>query len=710
MFVLLLQVTSQSAFANAVIELRSPEGHNPDSVISWKNPVQWANIDSVLATSSSGTGAIEGNANFTIATLIQHGITPFAVVQLGCSVLTFSTMNSSQPAYWAERWELFKQRYAQSRWLWLRGVREIEFWNEPDLPSNTCMDLSTTWLEMYTLSSTAIQNAFEDMNNDKVNKLISCPPHATCPLTPYIIASAFAKTAFSGDANFGETTVTNEHLLFPPYLNRVNSSWYNLQAYSYHSYDKTGATQGTDTATVQNDVASVHDSTHAAPLPVHVTEHAAHTAANFAPLNLTTDDVLPASRLASQILIQAKYGIESILFKTTMTPIDGSSDGSVKKNGIMFADNTNFPFRVGDTTASAEAARIVISRVQGSKAMLDCSIQIETLGSSQYRNCLTIISDRTYDIVLVNDASDSKSVSAVDKPMAFDVSMNMSSLGLHAGSAVIITEFSRETTSSAALRTYHGEVSAITSLDETLTVFHHVPVGAVIAFSVTKAPQVSLTLAPVDDTHVAGGRWISSTAFSTSPVLKVGTSITSDHSTTHVAALQFSVPSDYKSANFVLLELVVSETCSFNESISSVVGLSRSESWMPGSLNWQAASYALRIPVNESYLNKVSYDFIDFDTVDMLGHVTVSPTDVGVVKRIDLTEFVKAAAYPTIEIFIARRVRNNEFKLSSTSNEPFPADGLNEGQSVSFYSSRVQDTTLHPQLRFFFDSAFMEDT
>lgn len=695
-------MNSYSSFQAAVLELRSPDGHNPTKV--WKYPVQWSNIDAVLSTSGTGVNAIDGNANAIASTLLKSHFVPVAVTQITCGSFTFSTMNQTLPAYWGERWELFKQRYAESRWMWLRGIREVEFWNEPDLSSNTCMDLSTTWLDMYTLSSTAIQNAYNDFNTDVANQQISCPLYnSVCPFTPYVIVSAFAKTSFSSTGSFGQTTVTNEHLLFPPFMKNFSSSWYNLHAYSYHSYDKSGASQGTDSATITTALGTTHDSVHAPPLPVHVTEHASHTASNFAPLNVTTDDVLQASRLASQILYQAMYGIGSMLFKMTMTP-DGTTGTAVKKNGIMFADNTNYPFRVGDTTASAEAARIVIRRIQGSRPLLACTFKSNNIGSSDYRTCLTVVSSNQYDILLVNDASDSKTASTADKPYTFDLSMNLGPLSVPSGAVVMVIEFSRD--SSTVSHTYHGEISDIISLDASLNVSHYVPIGAVMSFSITRSPQVAVALPTVDDTYVAAGRWFSSSAFSTSSVLKVGTSATFNHSSTNVAALQFNIPSNYKNANFIVLELVVASMTGHNESISSVVGTSRASSWSAGSLSWKSASYALRTPVNVSYVNKVSYDFVDFGSVDMLGHVTVNPSDaVGTTKRIDVTEFVKSATYTNIEIFIARRVRNNVFRKSSTSSADFPADDLNGGQSVSFYSSRYSDVTRRPQLRFYFDKA-----
>ena len=47
---------------------------------------------------------------------------------LGCGNFQFSTLNAAQPAYWAERWELYKHQYMAAQWAFTHGVRKLEFW------------------------------------------------------------------------------------------------------------------------------------------------------------------------------------------------------------------------------------------------------------------------------------------------------------------------------------------------------------------------------------------------------------------------------------------------------------------------------------------------------------------------------------------------------------------------------------------------------
>ena len=61
-----------------------------------------------------------------MAALASVGVAPLVVTQIGCSSFDFSTDDNSTAAYWAERWELYKQQYVVSRWTWTRGITRIE--------------------------------------------------------------------------------------------------------------------------------------------------------------------------------------------------------------------------------------------------------------------------------------------------------------------------------------------------------------------------------------------------------------------------------------------------------------------------------------------------------------------------------------------------------------------------------------------------------
>ena len=78
---------------------------------------------------------------------------------------------------------------------------------------------------------------------------LACPPLApggACPLRPVVAVAAFASRTFRGDPPdatqyFGAPSVAAEHTRFPLADGVADPAWFNLQAYSYHSY---GATRG----------------------------------------------------------------------------------------------------------------------------------------------------------------------------------------------------------------------------------------------------------------------------------------------------------------------------------------------------------------------------------------------------------------------------------------------------------------------------------
>lgn len=158
-----------------------------------------------------------------------------------------------------------------ARWAFVRGVRKLEFWNEPDLEARCVTYYS--WAEHYTLQSKAIQDAFADSNADVQSGVLPCPDGAVCPLQPSIYASAFAQASFNGTSSastpfsaasgyfagspgffpddyyayLGELTVANEHTGFPPWAAQggagavrnasslIRPGLQNLNAFSIHS-------------------------------------------------------------------------------------------------------------------------------------------------------------------------------------------------------------------------------------------------------------------------------------------------------------------------------------------------------------------------------------------------------------------------------------------------------------------------------------------
>jgi len=234
---------------------------------------------------------------------------------------------------------------------------------------------------------------------------------------------------------FGMETIVNEHVLFPPNGNPnnnnaqlVNSSWYNSQAISYHSYGKTGFQLAIATLTaVDTGARALHDSTNAvaaggnnkAVMPILVTEHQSHTNANWNTFVSNGDSFFEASRLANQIVSQMLMGYESYVFKFSGTPLS-STGGGITKSGLMWAENSAVPYPVGDTSSMGEAAALVIKAMVGNGTaglpLLSCTSSITTsnaftsIFSGAGFLCAVVNADSvsvpgTRRIILVNDAN-----------------------------------------------------------------------------------------------------------------------------------------------------------------------------------------------------------------------------------------------------------------------------------------------------------------
>jgi hypothetical protein len=161
------------------------------------------------------------------------------------------------------------------------------------------------------LRSQAIQDAFADFNADVAAGTIPCPAPwvargFSCPIPPIVTASAFASGAFTyvnptnqipGGGPFAYQTFQSQNLRFPPYLNVTNASWNNAQAFSWHSYGKTGKQLQTAAAAAQTMLAGFGLSS----VPVYATEHQAATNANWNTYQANVDSPYMASRLAQQV-------------------------------------------------------------------------------------------------------------------------------------------------------------------------------------------------------------------------------------------------------------------------------------------------------------------------------------------------------------------------------------------------------------------------
>ena len=196
-------IINQPSFNWAVQTLRSQRDNT-----SWWNLINSLKIDDYFNRNQSNSPSIGTNKN-TIESLYSLGISTLFVQQIGCSKgpgtqLEFTTMNESSNFYWAERWELYKFSYALALWARLKNVNMIEFYNEPDLSLDDCLN-ADLYKEYYLVRARSIQDAYSDVNSVQ---------NESGQMKVNLMASAFARVTYGGNSSkyLGDVTVKNNNV------------------------------------------------------------------------------------------------------------------------------------------------------------------------------------------------------------------------------------------------------------------------------------------------------------------------------------------------------------------------------------------------------------------------------------------------------------------------------------------------------------------
>ena len=262
----------------------------------------------------------------------------------------------------------------------------------PDL--NSLCITYYSWLEFFTLQSTAIANAFTDANKDWGSGTATCgfPGFmGGCPAQPLIYASAFAqgtfatgtdaavdatavspyKATYPGDyyAYLGQSTVAAERTPFPPWTasgaltsTEGPAGQQNMESFSLHSYGKTGLELlqlGSGTAAAIAAARPAPASWSPAKLGYAVTEHAAHTTVVWDGTASHADMDFEASRLAGQVLNNVISGFEAFIFK--FSSAEQSQAITPGCTPYAAANNKTLPY----TTCGAQKVRRRPARAAG---------------------------------------------------------------------------------------------------------------------------------------------------------------------------------------------------------------------------------------------------------------------------------------------------------------------------------------------------------
>ena len=126
-------------------------------------------------------------------------------------------------------------------------------------------------------------------------------------------SASFGTTAVAANVAaggpFGYQTFAQQTLLFPPQSATYSPSWANSQAYSWHSYGKTGHALLLGNQGLQASLAALP--TPITGIPLFTTEHQSHTNGDWNGYNSTVESPFEASRLANQLVSMAAGGYDS---------------------------------------------------------------------------------------------------------------------------------------------------------------------------------------------------------------------------------------------------------------------------------------------------------------------------------------------------------------------------------------------------------------
>jgi hypothetical protein len=709
-------VSDITSFYAAVAALRAPHGHNPAFQNTYAYPVLWNLIESNLNTTdyTSPSSALQGNPNDYINELNKMGVPMLAVDWLTCSNYAFSTSDHTQAIYWGERWELYKHQYALSVWSYNRGIYVFEFWNEPDLNA-ACIN-ATTWPEHVVIRPLAIRNAYADMNADVANGVLACPQYfSSCPVTNLnIMASAYSQGSWNGTGIFAEQSALNRNLQFPAYLGVKNTSVSNYDSFSFHSYGKTGQQLEQAGNFFASEIPFYHN-----PVQIYVTEHQCHTNGDWNALASNSDVYFEAAMLANQIQWLSYASYNGYVFKADWSP---SANGGVTKSGVMTAENNMAPYPVGDVTLSGEAVAMTSKHLFGAKNLLTCALNYTTYQGG-FGKCLVVKDPTVVHIIFVNNAPQNTAAGVVDQTVGvtgtdLTVVYNWGGLGVSTSSYAILHELSSSG--------YMGEISAVVpTSSQTLT--HFLPAFGIARVAVPVNAQTARTLTASDDSYVTAGT-ASATAHGSETALKVGTSITTDHSTTYAAIVRFPLTgyetyAQYANAAILQLTTQATTTAFMNLTVYGIAS-ANAATFSEGTATWSSmSSFALNATANmATQVTAIGQNFVTNvgTLIDVVGHITVRPTDAGVVKMVNVTHYVNQAGRAgatDVAFIIVRKFRTSGI-CTNIAYDPGSAhpctngnhagatapDNLNGGASVSFYSKEAGATNA-PALEIITDSS-----
>ena len=535
----------------------------------------------------------------------------------------------------------------------------------------------------------------------------------------------------------------------------------NFQVYSYHAYAKTGDSlfaQGNDS--IYSSLTSggnLHwrgvgggQANAPARMPVAVTEFAQLTEADFAREGDSSDTWYMASRTGGQLVAFARMGQDIWHFKFSLMPMGvhaeegAAASDHVNKHGIHFAENVEAPFQIGDQTTSGAVIALIAPYITDRRPLLSCVVSDSTTANVSL-GCAVVLDGGVAHILLANDCTNSGRAEVGRSSACGDrmLEVPLRSLNPHASSFVVVSEVSlpadmcMNTSSTRGVTSFGtrpcedaafgGAFAPFSATTSRSGFFNEVsnlvavaalppsglpyllPAFGVARISVPLGPQALAVLAPVDDATVFAGA-NSHVSFGREPVLSVGTSGTAVHDRTAVSLLRFST-AGLAAPSLAVLELTVASAPEKANVILLLVGTA-GRAWSEESVTWATADWLLSPPTR--IISRIAHNFAHLGPAagggpgnEAVGHISLAAGDGGMLKRVDVTSFLRRAAAAkadSVTFSLVRRFRKNLLNPASAFGDVIAADDLGVSDDlvtgdVAFHSCDAKDTQLQPKLR-----------
>ena len=293
---------------------------------------------------------------------------------------------------------------------------------------------------------------------------------------------------------------------------------------------------------------------------------------------------------------------------------------------------------------------------------------------------IAVVNDgRRRVLMFVNEGSnptDASNAAYVPVPATFTI--DVSAWGLPPGTNLVYTVVGAGSSSEVAGLLQASPAGVLT--------IPNVPPYTLCTVSAPMGPQLDL-LVPTSANAVVSAGNAANTAAGPSTTMSIATTVNGDAGTT-AALLAFNMahappPSQLLTA---MLELTVAAPAPASSTSLTIVAWCN-QSWADTTVTWASAGWALTPTAPP--LTTIAANFQRTDTGAMIaGHVTLAAgTPAGTVKRVEVTEAVRACGAGTLTLVLARRVRNSAY--AGNAGGAIPADNLSNGAAAVFAASQA---------------------